>query len=63
MEKLLAEQIEALKLEVQELRQFSISLVLGLRNQPLDADHCDFWWQKFTNYPPIHPFPVETDNS
>lgn len=50
-----AERIKALELQVQELRQFSIMLIMNLRNPSEGINHesCDRWWARLGSYPEV----------
>jgi hypothetical protein len=39
-----------LALELQELRQFCVVLILGLRERGLSGADCDYWWEKLGSY-------------
>lgn len=44
------DQIKALKLEVQELRQCLGQIILAQRNSALSEKFVDYWWPKLTGY-------------
>jgi hypothetical protein len=47
-------EIESLKLQVQELRQFSLWLITGvIQHTPGNHQIIDYWWNNLSSYPRV----------
>jgi hypothetical protein len=46
----LEDELHSVKLQVQELRQFALSLMLNMRNVVLPENYCDDWWVQLGSY-------------